>query len=276
MSRKRKRPSRRRREVEPLDKLTIRVEPNGWGCASVIVIRSLLQNTASHINDHLREPVTVPISVRRSDGGPITLTQESTPDLYQVALSARQTYWCQYVYQFAHEFCHVMINPFVSRRGSNCWIEETFCELASVFTLRRMAEQWKTHPPIGHYSEFAPSLAGYAQKLLTYPQRSLPAGVELPKWISDNAPALRSGPNFRNIKQWDARQRKRMAVVAYELLPLFEQQPASAWNAVKRLPSGNDTALDMPTRDYLQYWRSVVDEHDIATVELVMRSLCMT
>ena len=113
MSRKRKRPSRRRREVEPLAMLTIRVEPNGWGCASVSAIGSLLQNTASHINDHLREPVTTPISVCRSDDGPITLTQESTPDLYQVALSARHTFWCQYVYQFAHEFCHIMINPFV-------------------------------------------------------------------------------------------------------------------------------------------------------------------
>ena len=78
---------------------------------------------------------------------------------------------------------------------------------------------------------------------------------------------------LRPWTQWDARQRNRMAVVAYALLPLFEQQPASAWNAVKRLPVGNDAALNMPTPDYLQYWRSVVDEHDMATVKLVIRSL---
>ena len=176
MSRKRKRPSRRRREVEPVAMLTIRVEPNDWGRAPVSDIRSLLQNTASHINDHLRDPVTVPISVRRSDDGPITLIHESTSDLHKVALSARDTFWCQYVYQFAHEFCHTMINPFVLRVGSNCWIEETFCELASVFTLRRMAERWETHPPCGHYSEFAPSLAPQhhapkAPRLALSPQR---------------------------------------------------------------------------------------------------------
>ena len=102
----------------------------------------------------------------------------------------------------------------------------------------------ETHPPIGHYSEFAPSLAKYAQERLTDPQRSLPAGAELPEWISDNAPALRRGPNFLNMEQWDARQRNRMGVIANDLLPLFEQQPASAWNAVKRLPVGNDAASE--------------------------------
>ena len=253
--------------------LSMCVAPNGWGDASVINIRSLLQNTASHINDHLRDPVTASISVRRSDNGPITLIHESTPAIHKVALSARDTFWCQYAYQFAHEFCHVMINPMTERRGPNAWVEETLCELASVFVLRRMAEEWKSQPPRGHYSEFAPSLAKYAQKYLNDPQRSLPAVSDLSEWISENEPALRRGPNFATMEQWDARQRNRMAVVAYALLPLFEQQPASAWNAVKRLPVGNDATLNMPTSDYLQYWRSVVDERDIATVELVMRSL---
>ena len=253
--------------------LSMCVAPNGWGDASVINIRSLLQNTASHINDHLRDPVTASISVRRSDNGPITLIHESTPAIHKVALSARDTFWCQYAYQFAHEFCHVMINPMTERRGPNAWVEETLCELASVFVLRRMAEEWKSQPPRGHRSGFAPNFATYAQDHLSDPQRSMPVGVELPKWVSDNEPALRSGPNLRTMEQWDARQRNRMTVIAYDLLPLFEQKPASAWNAVKRLPVGNNAALNMPTSDYLQYWRSVVDERDIATVELVMRSL---
>ena len=257
-----------------MDMLTIHVELSDWGHASVSAIGSLLQNAASHINDHLREPVISPISVRRSDDGPITLIQESTPDLHKVALSAQGAYWCQYVYQFAHEFCHVMINPFVPRRGSNAWIEETFCELASVYVLRRMAEQWKTYPPPGHYSEFAPSLAKYAQDRLSDPQRSLPAGTDLLAWRSANEPALRRGPNFGTIEQWDATQRNRMAVIAYGLLPSFEQQPASVWNVVRRLPVGDPAALNMPTSDYLQYWRSVVDEHDTPAVELVMSALC--
>lgn len=252
--------------------LTIRVELSDWGHASVSDIGSLLQNAASHIHDHLREPVIAPISVRRSDDGPITLIQESTPELYRVALSARGTYWCQYVYQFAHEFCHVMINPFVPRRGSNAWMEETFCELASLFVLRRMSEQWEVHAPPGHYSEFAPSLAKYAQDRLTDPQRSLPAGSDLAAWRLENEPALRRGPNLLNVEQWDAGQRNRMAVMAYGLLPLFEQQP-SVWNAVRCLPAGDPAVLNMPTRDYLRYWRSVVDERDIATVEPIMHFL---
>ena len=274
MSRKRKTPSRRR-EVKPMPKLTIRVEPDGWGHPSLSAIGSLLQNAASHINGHLRKSVIAPISVRWSDDGPITLIQESTQELYKVTLSARSAYWGQYVYQFAHEFCHVMINPFVPRRGSNAWIEETFCELASVYVLRRMAGQWKTSPPMGHYSGFAPSLAKYAQDRLSDPQRSLPAETDLLAWRSANEPALRHGPDFGTMEQWDARQRNRMAVMAYGLLPLFEEHPASAWNAVRRLPvDGDPAALNMPTSDYLQYWRSVVDERDTPAVELVMSALC--
>ena len=274
MSRKRKKPSRRHREVKLMPKLTIRVRPDGWGQVSALSIESLLQNTAAHINDHLREPVTVPISVRRTDSGPMTLPQESSPDQYCVALSAGDSYWCQYVYQFAHEFCHVMINPFVPRIGSNSWIEETLAELASLFALRRMAEQWETHTPTGHDAAFAPSFATYIQDYLSDPQRSMPVGVELPEWVSDNEPVLRSGPNLATMEQWDAEQRNRMTVVANELLPLFEQQPVSAWNAVKRLPVANLSAISlMPTSEYLQYWRSEADERDTSTVELVMRIL---
>ena len=61
--------------------------------------------------------------------------------------SARDRKWAKFGYQFSHEFCHVLSNYENLKANPNNWFHEAICELASVFTLRRMAERWPTHPP---------------------------------------------------------------------------------------------------------------------------------
>ena len=47
-------------------------------------------------------------------------------DIYQIALSRQDDYWNQLVYQYAHEMCHVYIDPRVTN-----WLVEAFCECIS-------------------------------------------------------------------------------------------------------------------------------------------------
>ena len=75
---------------------------------------------------------------------PITPYRPSRQGPFTVFLAARDDYWCQFAYQFSHELCHVLSDYERLGEGPNGWFHEAICELASVFTLRRMAERWLT------------------------------------------------------------------------------------------------------------------------------------
>lgn len=83
---------------------------------------------------------------------------------HYVFLSAKENYWCQWVYQFAHEYCHHIIDGTLSGEWSGLlWFEETICELSSLYNLNRMIDfcmvnglQW-----------YAQSVHDYLNSLLT-------------------------------------------------------------------------------------------------------------
>lgn len=49
--------------------------------------------------------------------------------------------WSQAAFQFAHELCHYCIPDDVP--GNLRWLEESICQTASVFFLRRLTQFWK-------------------------------------------------------------------------------------------------------------------------------------
>ena len=247
--------------------LRVRAEPDGWGNAQPIDIERLLEDTASHLNRELRNPVTGTISVRSApatDREPRLLIQYSRPGFYCVQLTAIDRHWCQYAYQFAHEFCHIVIDPYRGESPSTQWLEEAVCELASVFVLRRMAERWLTQPPYPNWASYSSPLAEYARQRLDEPERSLPSDVSLADWFSANEGALRQDPY----------QRDQNALIAYNMVPIFETLPES-WNAIQRLPADQHPTTDSPTRAHLQSWRAAVDPRDRHVVDQVMQLLAV-
>ena len=243
----------------------VRVEPNDWGGARIVDIERLLTDAASHINRELRQIDTEIVNVRlapSTDFTPRHLIQCYRPGSSTVQITATGTFWSQYVYQFIHEFCHVIIEPIQPSSGPNHWFEEAICEASSLFTLRRMAERWKTDPPYENWASYSSALAEYAHGRLSAPQRALPSTMSLPEWLAEHEDALRSDPYGRD----------RNAVVGYQLLPILEARPG-AWNAVQRLPAGQHAATNSPTCDYLRSWRSVVDPRDRHVVDQVMQLL---
>ena len=131
---------------------------------------------------------------------------------------------------------------------------EAICESASVFTLRRMAERWRTCPPYPGRTDYADSLACYADSYLSREERRLPAGTTLSDWLLSEEESLRQ----------DRYQRDKNAVLAYTLVPIFESEPAG-WNAIRRLP--NSSAL---FEDYLREWHSLVEPLDRPFVKRIL------
>ena len=235
----------------------IRVAPCDWGGAQLSNIQALLTNAASHITRQLREPFQGTIVVAATPSlvdGPMTHYRPSRQGSFTIHLSARNHYWSQFAYQFSHELCHVLSDFERLQEEPNGWFHEAICELASVFTIRRMAEQWPSRPPYPNWGEYANSLANYAEECLTQKECQLPAGMTLSTWLLAEEDSLRG----------DRYQRDKNAVVAYSLLPIFESEPAG-WNAIKNLP-------DSTARfgDYLIEWRRMVEFTDRPFVNRIM------
>ena len=88
----------------------------------------------------------------------------SDGNLHCIKLNTEGDYWCQWVYQFAHEYCHHLIDGSLSGEWSDMlWFEETICELSSLYNLNRMIKFCMMNGLQG----YAPSVDEYLRNLLT-------------------------------------------------------------------------------------------------------------
>ena len=174
--------------------MNITVVPSGWGLANPRDVQVLLLDTASHLNRLLRIPFTEVLAVVPApshDPTPMTHYRSTPNEPICVQLTARDRRWAQFAYQFAHEFCHVLSDYERLRESQNGWFHEAICELASVFTLRRMAERWQTQSPYPHWGGYSGALASYSEDLLGCQERKLPEDTTLSVWVSSEEESLR-------------------------------------------------------------------------------------
>ena len=228
-----------------------------WGGALRSDIEILLTNVACHLTEAFRELPEGNIAVRATlspDDNPITLFRSFQKEPFTILLSARGRHWSQFAYQFSHELCHVLSNYERLRDSRNNWFHEAICELASIFTIRRMVETWPIRPPYANWAGYAKSLSSYAEEYLTREERRLPAGMTLSQWLLLEEECLRE----------NCGQRDKNAVVAYSLLPIFESEPA-VWNAIRRLPNSSATF-----REYILEWHSLVGPAEKSLVKRIL------
>ena len=191
--------------------------------ADIHNVQHVLQSAASQLWQHFPERRLPPIVVAPK-GGPIVWFRRGLNREYYVQLNTGSTFWCQYAFQFAHEFCHILCN-YTAEEKANKWFEESICELASLYALRRMAETWNVEPPYPNWRGFSKHLRAYADDRMK--KHRLPEGTTLSAWYRQNEAALRK----------DSCLRDKNLVVAGALLPLFEAEPAH-WAAVEFLNAG--------------------------------------
>jgi hypothetical protein len=218
-------------------------------------VKAVLQAAGNELWKHAGDRPAAVVRVSPK-GGPITLYRRGPNGEFIVRLDTGESYWAQYTYQMSHELGHVLAGV-VEAEHRQKWFEESLCEAASLFVLRRSAETWKTAPPLRGSESFAPELRGYADQVMK--GAGLPAGKTLAAWYGENQAALEA--------KEDDRPRNR--VVALELLPLLEKEPerweSLAWLNAEKLPRDASFAA------YLAAWRKRAPERHRAFIAEVTK-----
>ena len=232
------------RAAGELDGLRFRVAADGWGLAGAGEVEAVLKSAAGVLWKYFPAQQREPFVVLRGREGPIVLYQRNVVGEIVMKLDTEDYLWCQYVYQFSHEFCHIL-SGFEDRAWKrNNWFEETVCEVASLFVLRRLSEVWADHPPYSNWQQYAPEFRRYAQGVMD--GRTQVGDGHLGDFYRKHRKTLEETPRDRSLN----------GAMALPLLELFEGAPES-WEAVAWLnrspsPEGGTFA------EYLENWRSAV------------------
>lgn len=230
--------------------------PSRWGDAEVADIKAVLRSAELAIWQRCPRARMGTITIYHRDDYPQTDLTPTPDGGVKIGLNTGGRLWCQYSYQFAHEFCHALAgHSETGRQGShrlehaNMWLEESLCEAASRFAIGHMAESWKIHPPYPNWASYSQSLASYASNLANDKTSQLPQGVSFAEWFRANEPAMRTNAVLRS----------RNALIARQLLPLLEEEPRG-WEAVcyLHLAPQDDT---VPLSRYLAEWQTACPEH---------------
>lgn len=163
-------------------------------------------------------------------------------------------YKAQIMYQFAHEFCHVITdhNYLRSDSSKNGWFHESLSELASIFTM---------------YQSGSVEYVTYVDHQCLSAAKNMYSRIESDQF----AVWLLERENF--LRNTDARVgycRKWNAVVAYRLLEIFEKHP-EIWNCVRYLPKS-----DSSIKQYLKEWETTVNRTEKHLVDCVSMVLTRT
>ena len=79
--------------------------------------------------------------------------------------------------------------------SSNLWFEESICEIASLFVLKKLENQWTIQPPFPNWHEYAPEFTKYAMERIK--KHENPMQMDLHKWFLENEDALKADPTNR-------------------------------------------------------------------------------
>ena len=209
-----------------------------WELDDLENVTNILNETANYIYSHLRDNPNFQVVVGYDrEMGPISLYRSGDQQFDRILLSNNPLeYRPQIMYQFSHEFCHVIsdYNRIRSTDSKNEWFHEALCELASIFVLHSTEE---------------PALKKYIDDYLKESRDLLVDIEEFGTWILSKEEGLRTRAAGRH-------DRKTNAVVAYRLHPLFKQYPA-LWNTLWHLPKSDSTLAD-----YIEEWKQAIDERD--------------
>lgn len=229
--------------------VTIEINPEGFN-ASRADIRAVCRSAANQLLRHMVDLKKTTVRVSKGAHGPIALFKKGENGEHLIKLATEKLYWAQYAYQFSHEICHVLCGYENDCQG-NLWFEETLCEVASLYCLRRMSVEWRTNAPYENWKSFSPALRDYTDDI----GRNLEDYLEitrtgLPAYYRKHARHLST----------NATDRGKNGAMALVLLAAFERQPRH-WDAIRWLNSspspGDETFVQ-----YLSKWhRAVPGEH---------------
>lgn len=222
--------------------IQIKVLDDDWGGAPPSNIQAVCASVAGELRKFVPQRTFDPITISRSKDAPIAIFGLGANGERRVKLNVTGTHWAQFGYQFGHEFGHILCN-YRAAKNPNQWFEESMCEAASIFALKRMAKSWRERPPYPNWKSYAVALEDYVEHYL----RGV-AKVEdgtFAKWYQSNEERLRKfdRPSFS-------------VVAVHVLLPSLEKNPEH-WQALGGLNQW-DASKEMTFAEYLTDWHGRV------------------
>lgn len=113
-------------------------ENEGFGNTNYEIVRSFLYMVDMNMMMALEQPCFSTRQCIVVPTGDVPLCSK-VGEQHFIFLKTKENYWCQWVYQFAHEYCHHLIDGALSGEWSGLlWFEETICELSSMYNLHKM------------------------------------------------------------------------------------------------------------------------------------------
>ena len=216
--------------------------------------------------------------------GPICDFKRDSKGRVRVGLNTKPNAYAQQAYQFAHEFCHIIANHTRDGQAQNAkhvnhWIEECFCETASLFALRRMATDWQQRKEFaawttGDGNPFYPEYHKYAQERIGTAISKSPADQKFHVWFESRQQFLRDHPvAFETDKRVEEALRTDYTFIAIRLLPLLESAPAN-WDSITYLNLTPHRDVK-PLAEHFLNWKTASPERYhpfIASVEAQLNS----
>ncbi len=222
-----------------------RLAPEGWGEASAADVKAVLGSAMRQFWRYFPNRKLESLLVMRGHEGPIVHYKRNDLKELVVQLDTGGLYWCQYAYQFAHEFCHILCGFDDDWRG-NLWFEESLCETASLFVLRRMAEEWTSEPPYEVWKSYAPRFREYAEDVMN--RRTVVSESRLADYYRKHRSRLAANPVDRELN----------GAISLILLRIMEAKP-EAWESVTWLNSAPSKSGET-FEAYLTKWKKAAPE----------------
>lgn len=192
--------------------LLVEIIPGDWGGSDRENIRQVALSAANQIWRNLCGHKLAKIQIRRGLDAPQLIFARGPQGENLVEINSGSNLWAQIAYQFAHEFCHMLL---ASPRAEVHWFGEVLGEASSMFCLRGMSKDWSAQPPYPNWKDYAPSLEDYANTLLEE-ARTVRGSSSFPDFITANQ---------KSLENYD---REKMKPLAAAVFPVFEENP-SAW-----------------------------------------------
>lgn len=165
-----------------------------------------------------------------------------------ILLHTKDLVWCQYIYQFSHEFCHFTISSTYDEKNDHFgWLEESICELASLYLLKVASQKWTSSPPYTNWVTYAKEIETYFNSRINLINK---IDLGFKTWLSNKLPEL-------SKNRYD---RKSNLIIANALLSSILAKP-SHWNSLitfAQVEYSSTTTLE----NFFDIWiESVEDNH---------------
>ena len=238
-------------------------QPDWSGGVQLENAQAVIDAVAKTFRTYGRVTAADPILVYQTTGpSPIAIRDAAPGGERVIRLATRGPYWSQIAYQFAHEYCHVLTKHWTaSYEHRNMWFAESLCELASLWCLEKMGDDWLAgNAPYPNWQSYGESLKTYVTDHIK-DTPTFNSAIPFAEWLASNLDTLRNDRTKRDLN----------TTVAVRLLPLFRKNPA-LWNTVPFL--NNDINPDDDFQTHLQRWHDAVpDKYRRASVRRIAAEL---